>query len=356
MIETNETIDEFLARHADDVSEAVRKAAAQEILPRRRRLAAHEVDEKAGPHDLVTDADRKAEQFLTEALSALLPGSVVVGEEAVHANPATYEAIRGEAPVWIVDPVDGTRQFVHGDPGFCTLVALAHHGTVRASWTYAPVHDRMATAVRGQGAFLDGERLHAGPPEPGRELRVATSHPDYTTDEQKHALLGLRAPGVAPGPAARRAWSISRWPAASWTPPRSAGKRPGTTRPACSWWRRRAAPTSPAPVSPSASPATTTCRSPRPATRPRPAGWWRCWRAAPEPAPGRASRAQTATASWARNFSTNSRARRSNSAYWASRSAPETASPTSRLPSASTRCGRSSASGSRPTWEWEKPQ
>ncbi|MBJ6622440.1 inositol monophosphatase family protein [Streptomyces sp. DHE17-7] len=200
MIETNETIDEFLARHADDVSEAVRKAAAQEILPRRRRLAAHEVDEKAGPHDLVTDADRKAEQFLTEALSALLPGSVVVGEEAVHANPATYEAIRGEAPVWIVDPVDGTRQFVHGDPGFCTLVALAHHGIVRASWTYAPVHDRMATAVRGQGAFLDGERLHAGPPEPGRDLRVATSHPDYTTDEQKHALLGLRAPGVAPRP------------------------------------------------------------------------------------------------------------------------------------------------------------
>ncbi|MET8819139.1 inositol monophosphatase family protein [Streptomyces rochei] len=200
MIETNETIDEFLARHADDVSEAVRKAAAQEIRPRRRRLAAHEVDEKAGPHDLVTDADRKAEQFLTEALSALLPGSVVVGEEAVHANPATYEAIRGEAPVWIVDPVDGTRQFVHGDPGFCTLVALAHHGTVRASWTYAPVHDRMATAVRGRGAFLDGERLHAGPPEPGRELRVATSHPDYTTDEQKHALLGLRAPGVAPRP------------------------------------------------------------------------------------------------------------------------------------------------------------
>ncbi len=125
MIETNETIDEFLARHADDVSEAVRKAAAQEILPRRRRLAAHEVDEKAGPHDLVTDADRKAEQFLTEALSALLPGSVVVGEEAVHANPATYEAIRGEAPVWIVDPVDG-----HGSS--CTATRAS------APWSPSP--------------------------------------------------------------------------------------------------------------------------------------------------------------------------------------------------------------------------
>ncbi|GCB44675.1 inositol monophosphatase family protein [Streptomyces sp. NL15-2K] len=198
MIEDMETIDEFLARHAADVAEAVRKAAAAEIMPRYRRLAAHEVDEKSGPHDLVTDADRKAEQYLTEALGALLPGSVVVGEEAVHANPATYEAIQGDAPVWIVDPVDGTRQFVHGDPGFCTLVALAQSGTLLASWTYAPVRDQMATAVRGRGAFLDGERLFAGVPEPGRDLRVATSHPDYTTEEEKRALLGLWTDGVAP--------------------------------------------------------------------------------------------------------------------------------------------------------------
>ena len=200
MIEETETIDEFLARHSSDVEEAVRKAAAAEIMPRFRRLAAHEVDEKSGPHDLVTDADRLAEQYLTEVLGALLPGSVVVGEEAVHANPASYEAIQGAAPVWIVDPVDGTRQFVHGDPGFSTLIALAQGGVVRASWTYAPALDQLATAVRGQGAFLDGERLYAGPPEPGRDLEVATSHPDYTTDEQKRALRGLWTDGLAPRP------------------------------------------------------------------------------------------------------------------------------------------------------------
>jgi fructose-1,6-bisphosphatase/inositol monophosphatase family enzyme len=200
MIEESGTIDDFLARHAADVEEAVHKAAAAEIMPRFRQLAAHEVDQKSGPHDLVTDADRKAELYLTEALCALLPGSVVVGEEAVHANPATYEAIRGDAPVWIVDPVDGTRQFVHGEDGFCTLVALARHGVVHASWTYAPARDQLATAVRGQGAFLGGERLFAGPPTPGRDLRVATSHPDYTTDEQKRALLALRTEGVAPRP------------------------------------------------------------------------------------------------------------------------------------------------------------
>ncbi|GAB2792995.1 inositol monophosphatase family protein [Streptomyces chlorus] len=198
MIKDNETIEEFLAQHAVDVEDAVRKAAAQEIMPRWRRLADHEIDRKSGPHDLVTDADRQAELYLTEALSTLLPGSVVVGEEAVHANPASYEGIRGEAPVWIVDPVDGTRQFVHGDTGFCTLVALALGGVVHASWTFAPVREQLATAVRGQGAFLDGVRLHAGSPDPDRDLRVATSHPDFTTDDQKRSLLALRTDGVAP--------------------------------------------------------------------------------------------------------------------------------------------------------------
>ncbi|EST34961.1 inositol monophosphatase family protein [Streptomyces roseochromogenus] len=198
MIQETETIDEFLARCSADVEEAVRKAAAAEILPRFRRLAAHEVDQKSGPHDLVTDADRLAELRLTDALGALLPGSVVVGEEAVHADPATYAALQGDAPVWIVDPVDGTRQFVHGDDGFCTLVALAHRGVVLASWTYAAARDQLATAVRGQGAFLDGERLFAGPPAPGRDLVVATSHPDYTTDEEKRALHALWTDGFAP--------------------------------------------------------------------------------------------------------------------------------------------------------------
>lgn len=200
MIDDYETIDGFLAHGTADVEEAVRKAAATEIMPRFCRLAAHEIDEKNGPHDLVTDADRNAEAHLTEVLPRLLPGSVVVGEEAVHANPVTYEAIRGEAPVWIVDPVDGTRQFVHGDDGFCTLVALAHRGVVLASWTYAAARGRLATAVRGQGAFLDGERLSAGAPATGRDLAVATSHPDYTTDAQKRALRPLWTDGVAPRP------------------------------------------------------------------------------------------------------------------------------------------------------------
>ncbi|RMI33109.1 fructose-bisphosphatase class II [Streptomyces triticirhizae] len=182
------------------VTEAVRRVAAREILPRWRQLASHEVRQKTGPHDLVTVADREAERHLTAELTELLPGSVVVGEEAVHEDPTLYAALGREAPVWIVDPVDGTRPFVRGEAGFCTLVALAHRGELLGSWTHAPATGRLAHAWRGAGAWLDGERLTAGSPDPGAPLRVAHSHPDYTSPAQKRALAALWTDGVAPRP------------------------------------------------------------------------------------------------------------------------------------------------------------
>lgn len=195
------TADEVLrALNPAAVEDAVRKAAAAEIMPRFRQLAAHEVLEKNGPHDLVTVADRLAEEHLTAALTSLLPGSLVVGEEAVHADPAVLAALGGDAPVWIVDPVDGTRQFVHGDPGFATLVTLALRGELLASWTYAPALDLMATARRGAGAELNGRPLRRSAPVAGAALDVAISHYDFTTDKQKRVLAALETEGVVPRP------------------------------------------------------------------------------------------------------------------------------------------------------------
>jgi fructose-1,6-bisphosphatase/inositol monophosphatase family enzyme len=188
-------LDEGLAA---SVEEAVRSAAAEEVMPRWKQLAAHEVSSKAGPHDLVTIADRAAERRLTGALTALLPGSLVVGEETVHEDPGSYGALRGAAPVWIVDPIDGTRPFIGGETGFATLVALAHHGELLGSWTLAPALGLFAHARLGGGAWLNGRRLRAGSPEPGAVLRVACSHPDYTTDAEKRALRALWTDGVAP--------------------------------------------------------------------------------------------------------------------------------------------------------------
>nr|BEK63647.1 inositol monophosphatase family protein [Kitasatospora purpeofusca] len=196
-------IDEgFAAECLGPVGEAVRRAAVAEIMPRFRSLTADQVAEKKGPHDLVTVADRGAEAHLTAALTELLPGSVVVGEEAVDADPGLYAELGGDRPVWIVDPIDGTRTFVRGDEGFCTLVALAHRGELLASWTYSPVRDEMATALRGGGAHLDGVPLWAGPPAAGAPLEIAASHPRFTTPAHKRALLGLRAEGVRTRPCA----------------------------------------------------------------------------------------------------------------------------------------------------------
>ncbi|MBW1600570.1 inositol monophosphatase [Streptomyces sp. JJ66] len=182
------------------VEAAVRKASAEEIMPRWRQLADDDVLQKAGPHDLVTIADRRAEAHLEESLPALLPGSAFVGEEGVHADPSALHALHGDAPVWIVDPVDGTRQFVRGEEGFCTLVALAHRGELLASWTYAPARDQLATAWRGGGAALDGRALTCGSPEAGAPLRVATDHPDFIDEDRRRALLRLRVEGIAPRP------------------------------------------------------------------------------------------------------------------------------------------------------------
>lgn len=176
------------------VEETVRDVVAAEVVPRWRQLTAADVVEKHGPHDLVTTADRRAEEALTERLPALLPGSVVVGEEAVAADPSRLELLRGDAPVWVVDPVDGTSAFVRGDKGFSTLVSLVRGGLPVASWTYAPLLGLFATAGRGRGAYLDGERLRtAGAREP---LRIWISNPVFRDEEERAALERLEAAGV----------------------------------------------------------------------------------------------------------------------------------------------------------------
>jgi fructose-1,6-bisphosphatase/inositol monophosphatase family enzyme len=175
------------------VEAAVRQVVAAEVVPRWRALSDRDIAVKSGPHDLVTTADRRAEERLTEQLTALLPGSVVVGEEAVSADPGVLDRLGGDDPVWIVDPVDGTAAFVRGEEGFATLVALVHRGEVLASWTYGPIHGLFATARRGRGAHLDGTRLRVAGDGP---LRMWTSNPVYRTPAERAALDRLEAGGA----------------------------------------------------------------------------------------------------------------------------------------------------------------
>lgn len=158
-----------------EVEDIIRSVNEKAVLPRFRSLADSDVTMK-GPMDPVTVADREAEDLLRQRLTAFLPGSVVVGEEAVSEDPSVLDALTGPAPVWIVDPIDGTRNFVAGSGRFSTLVALAAGGVLQASWSYAPVIGRIGTALAGHGARVDGVPAKVAH-LPAPTLPITTSHP-----------------------------------------------------------------------------------------------------------------------------------------------------------------------------------
>jgi len=148
----------------DQVTAIIREAAETEILPRFNRLTEGDIEEKTGPKDLVTAADLEAEAVLSRRLTGLLAGSTVVGEEAVAKNPSLIERLKDEAPVWVIDPVDGTWNFTQGKPVFTVIVALVQAGHVRLGWIHDPIGNATATAEEGSGAWEAGERLTVAAP------------------------------------------------------------------------------------------------------------------------------------------------------------------------------------------------
>ncbi|MEH0983711.1 inositol monophosphatase family protein [Micromonospora sp. CPCC 205556] len=147
-------------RLRDDVGELLRETAAEIVLPLFRRLDEADVAEKA-PGDLVTVADRRAEEKIAAALRRLLPGSVVVGEEAVADDPTLLRHLRGGGDVWLVDPVDGTGNFAAGRQPFALMVALLTDGELTGAWVLDPLADILADARVGEGTRLDGRPVHA---------------------------------------------------------------------------------------------------------------------------------------------------------------------------------------------------
>ena len=161
------------------IAATITTIADAEILTRFRSLTDADITEKR-PGDLVTTADRVAEERLTETLQNLLPGSVTVGEEAVSADPAIIEQLNGDAPVWVIDPVDGTSNFVAGQPDYACLVSLTMSGSTVASWMYAPSLGLTAGALTGTGAWIN-DTPHTLVTRPTtRRLDIVTTHRNYT--------------------------------------------------------------------------------------------------------------------------------------------------------------------------------
>ena len=156
----------FLLPDAEAIDAIIRKVAREEILSRYKSLQDHEISDKQSG-EVVTEADIESERRLSRDLTSLLPGSVVIGEEAHEADPEIIHRFKEPAPVWVLDPLDGTRNFAEGRPCFCVIVALVDQQITQAGWIFDPLKNIMYSARRGEGVKRNSEALK---PQPSKTL------------------------------------------------------------------------------------------------------------------------------------------------------------------------------------------
>ncbi len=147
----------FSLRDARTVAAILADAARAEILPRFRNLADGAVRQKSSAIDLVTDADEAAERQIAAELLRAFPGSVVIGEEAASQDPAMLDRLGDADLAFIVDPVDGTKNFASGLTLFAVMAAVTVRGEVVGGVIHDPVGRDWAMAIRGEGAFIERE-------------------------------------------------------------------------------------------------------------------------------------------------------------------------------------------------------
>jgi myo-inositol-1(or 4)-monophosphatase len=155
-----------------------------------------------GPKDFVSEIDHAAEAAIVETLLATYPDHAILAEEGTgHGRNATAEH------VWIIDPLDGTTNFLHGLPQYCVSIALAHRGTVTQGVIYDPIRNDLFTASRGRGAYLNDRRIRVSKRQHLRDCLVGTGFPfrDGSNLDAYLAMMramitqtaGIRRPGAA---------------------------------------------------------------------------------------------------------------------------------------------------------------
>jgi fructose-1,6-bisphosphatase/inositol monophosphatase family enzyme len=136
----------------DEILTLLREVAEEVVNPRFRSLADGEVHEK-NPGDLVTDADREAEVLITRALLDAHPDAVVLGEETFASDHTLMDRYAAAPHAFTLDPVDGTKNFVHGSPDHAVMVSETVDGQAVRSWIWQPQHGRGYVAERGAGSW-----------------------------------------------------------------------------------------------------------------------------------------------------------------------------------------------------------
>lgn len=154
-----------------------------------------------GPANFVSNADRRAEQMLYEDLTKARPGYGFLGEEG-----GTREGT-DKSNTWIVDPLDGTTNFLHGIPQFAISIGLQREGVIVAGVIYNPGNDELYIAERGKGAFLNDQRLRVAGRKKLDECVIACGLPHIgrgdleqsrrEMTEMQQRVAGLRRFGAA---------------------------------------------------------------------------------------------------------------------------------------------------------------
>jgi fructose-1,6-bisphosphatase/inositol monophosphatase family enzyme len=171
---------EFKVDDALRVGEILSLAAQTEIMPRFGRLVAEQVREKASRFDVVTDADEAAELVISAALEAAYPDAVIVGEEAAARNHSLIDVISTADLAFVLDPLDGTKNFASGLPLFGVMAAATVRGEVVLAAIHDPVCRNTAFALKGEGAWTQDEHGSRA------DLRVAGAVPVQEMD----AIIG----------------------------------------------------------------------------------------------------------------------------------------------------------------------
>lgn len=155
-----------------------------------------ELGSKTSAQDLVTEVDKGVEQMIRRLILTHFPNHAILGEEGVSpgadAVNAALEEGRKHEYLWIVDPIDGTTNFVHGFPFYCVSIALAVKGELTIGVIYDPVRDEMFVAEKGKGAYMHGiPTAVSSEAEPGSSL-IAMGFPPDRTFAQPANMAGLQ--------------------------------------------------------------------------------------------------------------------------------------------------------------------
>jgi myo-inositol-1(or 4)-monophosphatase len=155
-----------------------------------------------GPNDFVSEVDQAAEHAIIDILLQAYPGHGILAEESGREHGAKHSEY-----VWIIDPLDGTTNFLHGFPVYAVSIALAHRGQVQQAVVYDPTRNDLFYASRGRGAFLNDRRLRVSKRTRLTEALIGTGFPFRKGDNFKRYVkmfedvmqqcAGLRRPGAA---------------------------------------------------------------------------------------------------------------------------------------------------------------